>query len=211
MEIIRISTEANGIIDFRVNFLVIFIIALILFAIFYIYKYAQYWNVFNDFTIDRAELGLSGQKIIIKPNYTDRQIAYKLWIETRTRKIGLQIDIEHDAISEIYDSWYDFFKITRELIKEIPVEKIRNDGTKQIVTLSIDILNEGLRPHLTKWQAKYRRWYSYQIRCDENKDLSPQEIQRNFPEYLQLIKEMNDVNKQLIKYCDLLKKLSFDK
>lgn len=72
-----------------------------------------------------------GLKVKIAPNYQDMQIAYKLWIELSTRKIGLKIDLNNDVIIEIYNSWFEFFKITRELIKEIPISKIQNnDNTK---------------------------------------------------------------------------------
>jgi hypothetical protein len=74
-----------------------------------------------------------------------------------TRKIGLQIDLKQDVIVEIYDSWHNFFTITRELIKDIPVSKVQAPSTRKIITLSVNLLNEGLRPHLTTWQARFRR------------------------------------------------------
>ena len=74
--------------------------------------------------IDEAEIGIGDQKIRLKPNEVDRQIAYQVWVELSTRKIGLEIDPDHDVISEIYDSWYSFFSVTRELIKDVPATKI---------------------------------------------------------------------------------------
>ena len=71
----------------------------------------------QKFEIESAELGLKGQKIILRPNNTDRQIAYKIWIELSTRKIGLDIELEDDVIVEIYNSWHEFFSVTRSLIK----------------------------------------------------------------------------------------------
>jgi hypothetical protein len=163
----------------------------------------------KSFEINCAEIGLRDQKIQLKPNFEDVQIAYKLWVELSTRKIGLPIDPEHDVIMDIYDSWYEFFKLTRELIKNIPINKIRNnDSTKSIVKISIEVLNEGLRPHLTKWQAKYRRWYRIK---SENKDesISPQQLQKTFPEYDQLIEDMLKINKNLINYREVLRSIAF--
>ena len=108
------------------------------------------------FEIDQAQFGLGYQKLILRPNETDRQIAYRIWVELSTRKIGLPIDLDDDVISEIYDSWYNFFSVTRELVKDVPVSKFRRKDTEKIINLSIEVLNTGLRPHLTKWQARFR-------------------------------------------------------
>jgi hypothetical protein len=161
--------------------------------------------------INEAEIGIGNQKIKIKPNYEDIQIAYKLWVELSTRKIGIEIDFENDVIIEIYNSWYDFFKLTRELIKDIPINKVRKDeSTRKIVNIAIDVLNDGLRPHLTLWQAKYRRWYQVESAKTENELKSPQEIQKGFPEYHEMIRDMKDINGKLIKYRELLKQIALD-
>ena len=162
-------------------------------------------------TIDEANLGIGSNTIKIKPNKEDMQIAYKLWIELSTRKIGLSIDLDHDVIKEIYDSWYEFFNITRELIKNIPISKIRNtESTRQIVYVSIELLNKGIRPHLTKWQARFRRWYNLEIDKGNNCELSPQDCQKKYPQYTELTKDLLSVNKKLIYYRDTLEKLAMD-
>lgn len=53
---------------------------------------------FGDFEIDSAELGFGDQKLSFKPNDLDRQIAYSIWVELSTRKIGLPIDPDHDVM-----------------------------------------------------------------------------------------------------------------
>lgn len=98
------------------------------------WRYLAYRRLSN-FEIDGAELGLGDSKLSFKPNNTDRQIAYSIWVELSTRKIGLPIDVEHDVISEVYDSWYSFFGVTRELIKSIPISKVRGDSTGKIIRL----------------------------------------------------------------------------
>lgn len=171
--------------------------------------FKSFWRKVKAYEIDEAVIGIGDQKVKIKPNYQDMQIAYKLWVELSTRKIGLEIDLENDVIKEIYNSWYDFFKLTRELIKDIPVSKIRKDeSTKELVRIAIEVLNEELRPHLTKWQARFRKWYNTEIEREENKNLSPQEIQKNYPEYENLTKEMIEVNHKLIEYRKILRRLA---
>jgi len=162
------------------------------------------WRAFE---IDEAEFGLGDQKVKIRPNDIDRQIAYKIWVELSTRKVGLEIDLDNDVISEIYDSWYSFFSVTRELIKDVPVSKFRRKDTERIIALSIDVLNSGIRPHLTKWQARFRRWYKFQLANDENADLHPQDIQKKFPDYEELKKDIMAVNKNLIGYREKMYQL----
>lgn len=154
----------------------------------------------QDFELDEAEFGLGDQKFKLRVNDDDRQIAYKIWVELSTRKIGLPIDLEHDVITEVYDSWHTFFSVTRELIKDIPVRKYRRDSTEKIVRLSIEVLNEGLRPHLTRWQARFRRWYEQASGETDFVKISPQEIQLQFPHFQELADDMKIVNNRLIAY-----------
>ena len=164
-----------------------------------------------EFEIDEAEIGIGSHKMKIRPNYDDVQIAYKIWVELSTRKIGVLIDFNSDVIEEIYNSWYEFFKLTRELIKDIPVRKIRNyESTKQLVNLAIEVLNLGIRPHLTSWQAKFRKWYKIQSEDHDNQNLSPQDLQKRFPEYDKLAEDLQKVNQMLIRYKDYMRKIAFN-
>jgi hypothetical protein len=159
----------------------------------------------QDYTVDEASFGIGQNKVTIKPNYDDVQMAYKLWVELCTRKIGLPIDPEHDVIVEVYDSWYEFFGLTREMIKTIPVTKVRkNESTKYIVRISVNVLNNGLRPHLTQWQAKYRKWYNHQIENQENIEKTPQEIQQEYPMFSELIEDMQNVNQKMVGYKQMV-------
>lgn len=157
----------------------------------------RFWKTFE---INEAEFGLGDQKIKLSPNITDQQIAYKIWVELSTRKIGIPIDIENDVVSEVYDSWFSFFSVTRELIKDIPVQKFRRKDTEQIVRLSIEVLNQGIRPHLTQWQARFRRWYDNQLKIEANAEVNPQDIQKKFPQFAELKRDMLIVNQRLINY-----------
>lgn len=183
---------------------VLVIIAITLFIL--IFKYKSLFFVENV-EIDSTEIGLGNQKITIKPNYINVNIAYKLWIELSTRKIGIEIDFENDVILEVYQSWYQFFTVTRELIKELPANKIRTDkDSKALIELSIQILNTDLRLHLTKWQARFRKWHKSQ---EEDKEKTPQQLQQDFPNYNDLKKDMIKTNKKLIIYKKNVYKLAF--
>jgi hypothetical protein len=166
---------------------------------------------FKNFEIDQADIGIGDQKFSFKPNMADKQVAYAIWVELSTRKIGLPIDFEHDVISEVYDSWHGFFTVTRELVKGIPAQKVRRDSTQKIIRLSIEVLNEGLRPHLTRWQARFRHWYDRELRkydaSSGEEVLDPQLIQERFPKYEELKTDMQRVNQSLIKYRQQMHRL----
>lgn len=168
-------------------------------------------KIFDEFEIDEAELGIGDQKLKLVPNKTDTQIAYKIWVELSTRKIGLQVDLEKDVIAEVYNSWYEFFKVTRELIKEVPATKLKREDTRKIIKLSIQVLNSGVRPHLTQWQACFRRWYERELEKEEDHLLSPQEIQKKYPLYVDLTTDLVEVNEKLIQYRRAMAKLVIGK
>lgn len=155
--------------------------------------------------VDEMVLGIGGSTIKLKYNRKDQEIAYKLWVELNTRKIGLPFDTENDVIDEVYNSWYRFFEIARELLKGIPVSRLEH--STELIELTTNVLNQGLRPHLTTWQAKYKKWYSYAREQDSER--SPQAIQRDFPEYHELVADLIETNKRMIEYKDLMKIIAF--
>jgi hypothetical protein len=92
------------------------------------------------------------------------------------------------------------------LIGDIPGHLLRKEeSTQKLVTIATQTLNEGLRPHLTRWHAHFRNWYAQQ--GDDLKERTPQDVQRDFPEYPLLIADMLEVNRQLVQYADELQKI----
>jgi hypothetical protein len=113
-----------------------------------------------------------------------------------------------DVIVEVYDSWYSMFGCIRQQIAEVPVEKLRNrqkEDIEKLIDISTKVLNEGLRPHLTRWQADYRSWYENETLRDANKGKAPQQIQCNYCQYSELFKDMKLVNSKLIDFAEQLK------
>lgn len=141
-----------------------------------------------------------------RPNKTDIQIAHKIWTELVTRKAAIPIDKDHDVIEDIYDSWYSMFQKVREFISDIPAHLIhKNKSTKEIIRIATQTLNDGLRPHLTRWQARYRTWS--ESKKEKLREMTPQEFQKEYPEYKDLIEDLMRVNHQLIQYAQELKKI----
>ena len=189
----------------ELNWPTIFILLIILWLISLMTKKVSERIQKQSITVNEVELGIGSSSIKFSYDKKDQEIAYKLWIELSTRKIGILFDEENDVVKEVYDSWYEFFKTARGLLKESPVNKV--SYSSDLINLTEKVLNIGLRPHLTKWQAKFRRWYEKELL--EDKDKTPQEIQRNYPEYSLLIEDLINTNKRMIEYKELMKKIAF--
>lgn len=177
------------------------ILILLLVIILIIWLGSGYINrKFKELSFDEAALGVGSATFKLKPNLTDRQVAYQIWVELSTRKIGIEIELDDDVVVEVYNSWHTFFGVTRDLIKTIPINKASSASTQKIIVLSIDILNRGLRPHLTKWQARFRSWYEKALLDGANIGLDPQDLQKRFPEFDALKADLLELNTKLIAY-----------
>ena len=82
--------------------------------------------------------------------------------------------------------------------------------SEKLVEMATDVLNKGLRPHLTKYQGRFRRWYNSELENSINQALSPQDIQKKFPDYDGLILSMKEVNLLLSQYAGQLKKFIYE-
>lgn len=184
---------------------VLIAILIILLAIFYLSR-----KFYSKTKCDLVELNLNirgpSLKYKIDRNYENLEIAHKIYVELTTRKAAIPIDENYDVIVEIYKSWYELFQITRLEIKKISGRTLKEDPhSDELVKMTTDILNLGLRPHLTKYQANFRKWYGEAINDSGNKGKSPQQIQKEFPQYEELITDLKEVTKVLIEYNNQLK------
>ena len=162
-----------------------------------------------DFELVELTLGIGDAhiKYKIRRNYENLEIAHRIFIELITRKAAIPIDEINDVIKEVYDSWYSLFQITRDEIKKLPGESLqKSDQAEELIKMTTAILNEGLRPHLTQYQAEFRKWFEEELGKSENIGKSPQEIQTNYHKYAELIESMKQVNVLLIEYAEQLNK-----
>lgn len=163
----------------------------------------------NRFLVDKvqfnAPFGLGN--VTIRPTIDVRQLAHEAWTELVTRKAALPFDPKHDTIVDIYSSWYAMFGEVRSLVRNVPASSLSNGSdAEELVRLLVGILNEGVRPHLTCWQARFRRWYDCQAK-DRPRD-APQAIQRDYPEYAQLEADLIQVSAGLADFADDLHRIA---
>jgi len=193
----------NGSLVIAISYLVLVFVAVVIFLLVFWRRITGYFK--SDVQLEIKLGGIA--KVSIKPNYEVKQIAHQVWVELNTRKAGLPIDKDNDVISDIYKSWYQLFGEIRILTRNIPASKLNDPNTRKLVELLIDTLNDGLRPHLTKWRAKYEWWYEKAVAKSKEEELTPQDIQSKYPEFQELVDDMLKINKQLVQYTKEIKKL----
>jgi hypothetical protein len=169
---------------------------LVTFLIWLLVKYRKKYRV----TSVNITLPFSLGNITCEPTEEDRIVAWKLYTQLKTRKAALVFDEDYDVIADVYDSLYEIFPISRDLLMNLPLYEIERESS--IANLVLRVQNDGLRPHLTKWQSTFRKWWDNAIKDTNNKDISPQEIQKKYPKYTELITELKKMNTELIKYAE---------
>lgn len=153
------------------------------------------------------KIGQQEIKYKVVRNFINLEVAHRIYIELITRKAAIEIDDKHDVIEEIYNSWYNLFQITRDEIKKFSGSLLENNQhSDDLIQIATDVLNKGLRPHLTEHQARFRRWYAEELTKEGNKSKSPQDIQCKYPDYKNLTKSMKEVNMILMNYAAQLRK-----
>jgi hypothetical protein len=123
-----------------------------------------------NYELVEAELAFAGlAKVTIRPNRENIQIAHQAWVELATRKAALPFE-DDDVIIEVYESYYQLFGRLRDLTKAIPAHQLRRcRDTKYLVSVMVRVLNYGLRPHLTRWQARFilfDHWHNHDRHSD---------------------------------------------
>ena len=144
--------------------------------------------------------------ITYEPTEEDRIVAWKLYTQLKTRKAALFFDENQDVIAEVYDSLYELFPIARDLLMSLHIYEI--ERSPSIAELILRVQNDGLRPHLTKWQSDFRRWWDKALANPKYENLRPQDIQKKFPKYDELIGELKEMNVELNKYAEDLENIA---
>ena len=201
--------KENGSFSLTMNIWILILVIATYFIISYLIKlYKKSATVERNIQLVKLKYKIGGAEVEyeIVRNYQNIEIAHKIYIELITRKAAIEIEEDKDVVVEVYNSWYSLFQITRNELKTISGKLLKDNNTsKELIRLLTDILNQGLRPHLTEFQAKFRKWYSEQLVNTDN--LSPQEIQAKYDDIEGLWKSMKVVNKTLIEYSEQLKKI----
>ncbi|PJA26333.1 MAG: hypothetical protein CO189_11290 [candidate division Zixibacteria bacterium CG_4_9_14_3_um_filter_46_8] len=138
--------------------------------------------------------------IVYDASDQDRVLAWKMYVQLKTRKAALLFDETHDIISQVYDSLHEIFPLTRDILSECCPHYLETQ--KSISDFVLRVLNDGIRPHLTQWHPLFRTWWERALISAENLEKAPQDLQREFPQYQDLVADLKKMNNELIKYAE---------
>lgn len=128
---------------------------------------------------------------------TERNAAWSLYVELVTRIAVQSIEIDQGTVREALNSLYSLFGSTREILKEAgPSVGASHDSVGGI---AIAVLNNGLRPFLSKWHPLLQAW-----EVKRPADLSPQEHEKNWSEEALVRNELATLRANLERYAGAL-------
>lgn len=97
---------------------------------------------------------------------TERNAAWELYVELVTRVAVQSLDPQEGLVREAMNSLYSLFGSTREILRKAgPKVGASHDSVGGI---AIAVLNNGLRPFLSKWHPQLLEWEERKA-----KDVSP--------------------------------------
>ena len=187
----------------RLNWVVILLGIALIWLIVFLVKHLMKKRTGRTITIEGMSIGIGNLNCTLTCSHEVQEIAYQLWVELTTRKIAIPLD-DNDVILEVYDSWYAAFTEIRKLLKTVSGKCLVD--ASDLIDITTKVLNEGLRPHLTKWHARYRAWYTQE---SKESNEPPQSIQMRYPQFDELLSDMRMTNERIINFANKLHEIAF--
>ena len=135
------------------------------------------------------------------PDESETRAAWALYVELVTRVPVAPVDAEHGSMREVLESIYALFGETRRVLREAGPRTAGGSGS--FAPLAIGVLNDGLRPFLTKWHS---RLASHEDTRETT--VTVMEHERTWPERTAWSEELDELANNLRQYADELLKLS---
>lgn len=123
-------------------------------------------------------------------NDDDRQVAWKLYVETATRISTQALSDEAGFIREALTSLYGLFATTRDLLKASR-PSVPAPGEQTVEYLAVTMLNRQLRPFLSKWHPRLR----------EYEKAHPDDPESDWPENAACRAELRPIQANLLEFA----------
>jgi hypothetical protein len=132
---------------------------------------------------------------------TEIRAAWNLYVELVTRVAVEALDEQNGSLREALNSLYQLFPQTREILRTAgPSIGARMPS---IGGLAIAVLNDGLRPFMTKWHPELAHWESQRPATT-----SPRDHERSFPGARALREDLRVLQIELRRYAEALGRIS---
>lgn len=94
--------------------------------------------------------GLGG--VTVLRTQAQQKAAWALYVELATRTSSQPLDPQYASAREALSSLYKLFDVVRDVLKEQGPSVA--EGPHSVGPLAIHLLNQGIRPFISKWHAK---------------------------------------------------------
>lgn len=128
---------------------------------------------------------------------TERNAAWELYVELVTRVAVQSLNPQEGLVREAMNSLYSLFGSTREILRKAgPKVGASHDSVGGI---AIRVLNDGLRPFLSKWHPLLLEW-------EEKKEdgVSPQAHEKGWDKEQTVRGELDSLRQKLSQYANAL-------
>jgi hypothetical protein len=130
----------------------------------------RFWLRFHsqEWQITEIEMEFVGQKWKFANSGSQRRVAWLLFVEATTRVATQSMAQDEGDDSIALRSLYDFFQSTRKAIGETGPTKLLPSGQNNLETVesfALAMLNQDLRPFLSKWHPSWDKWRSKNTDC----------------------------------------------
>lgn len=128
---------------------------------------------------------------------TEQNAAWELYIELVTRVAVQSLSAEQGTVREAMNSLYSLFGSTREILRKAgPAVGASHDSVGGI---AITVLNNGLRPFLSKWHPLLQMW-----EATKPENVSPQAHEKKWEQEPTLRRELEGLRQNLEQYANAL-------
>jgi hypothetical protein len=132
---------------------------------------------------------------------TERNAAWSLYVELVTRIAVQSLSTEQGFIREALNSLYTLFGTTREILKAAGPSV--GASRRSVGGIAIAVLNNGLRPFLSKWHPALEEW-----EAKRPLEVSKKEHEQNWSDAPRLRQELESLRSDLEEYAKALAKIA---
>ncbi|HEY9619358.1 MAG TPA: hypothetical protein V6C78_03270 [Crinalium sp.] len=128
---------------------------------------------------------------------TERKAAWELYVELVTRIAVQSLDAKEGLMRESLNSLYSLFGSTREILRAAGPQV--GASKNSVGGIAIAVLNNGLRPFLSKWHPSLQEW-----EAQKAQGVSAQSHEKAWAEEPVLRQELEALRKDLEAYAEAL-------
>ena len=132
---------------------------------------------------------------------TEQNAAWSLYVELVTRIAVQSLGTEQGLLREALNSLYTLFVTTREVLKASGPKV--GASRHSVGGIAIAVLNNGLRPFMTRWHMALEEW-----EVQRPSDLSKKVHEQNWSEAAKMRQELAKLRNDLEQYAIALAKIA---